>query len=85
MKKKQFVKIYLASVSIRIGLNFLFSVSFCSLMTFFIQMEILPQISFFTDLFGRCGELTEAGGDWKLLRKHFGFTEIHVTLEDTPN
>lgn len=32
MKKKQFVKIYLASVSTRIGLNFLFSVSFCSLM-----------------------------------------------------
>lgn len=31
-EEKQFVKIYLASVSTRVGLNFLFSVSFCSLM-----------------------------------------------------
>lgn len=65
-EEKQIGKTYVANVSTKIGLNFVFSVFVFILFLnamFFIQMEILPRISFFTDLVGRCGELTGAGED----------------------
>lgn len=63
-EEKQFGKTYVAKVSTKIGLNFVFSVSFCSLMKCSLsKWKFYHEYHFFTDLFGRCGELTGAGGD----------------------
>lgn len=84
-EEKQFGKMHLASVWARIGLSSLFGVMFCSLMK-----RSLSKWKFYHEYpsalicLGGVGSW-RLGGNWKFLRKCFGFTEIHVALEDTPN
>lgn len=85
-EEKQFGEMHLASVSTRIGLNSLFSVSFCSLMKRSLsRWKLYHEYPFSQICLGGVESWQRLEGIENFSENVLVFTEIHITLEDTPN